>query len=119
MPDKKTQPKVIQAPKVKSKVKQEPKVKPKVKPKQPKVKPKVKPKQPKVKPKVKPLQEPPLQEPPLQEPPRQQKVIIEVEKREPETDEEMYNFKLKHLINKMKNQNTYTDPGILRFAWRN
>ena len=103
MPDKKTQPKVKKDPKIKSKPKQEPKQEPKPKPKP--------------KPKLKPKPKPP--KPPKQEPPKQQRVIIEVEKREPETDEEIYNFKLKHLINKMKNQNTYTDPGILRFAWRN
>ena len=102
MPDKKTLPKV----------KQDPKIKPKVKPK-PKPEPKPKPK---LKPKPKPKPSSPKQESPKQQ---QQKVIIEVEKREPETDEAIYNFKLKHLINKMKNQNTYTDPGILRFAWRN
>jgi len=86
----------------------------KAKPKQkdkPKPKDKAKPKQ-KDKPKPKPKAK-------QESPKKQQKVIIEVEKREPETDETLYNSKLKHLINKMKNQNTYTDPGILRFAWRN
>lgn len=89
-------------------IKNQAKDKAKSKPK-PKDKPKDKPKQ-KDKPKPKAKQESPK---------KQQKVIIEVEKREPETNETLYNSKLKHLINKIKNQNTYTDPGILRFAWRN
>ena len=46
------------------------------------------------------------------------KVIVEIERQEPQRSEEMYNSKLKSLLNKIKSQNQYSDNGI-RFAWRN
>jgi hypothetical protein len=46
------------------------------------------------------------------------KVIVEIEQQEPQRSEEMYNSKLKSLLNKIKSQNQYSDNGI-RFAWRN
>ena len=83
------------------KCKPKPKEKAKSKPK-PKEKAKSKPKP---KPKPKPLT-------------NQGKVIVQLEEHTPKKDENVYNNKLKSLLNKIKTQNEYTDSGI-RFAWRN
>ena len=93
--------------KKKPKPKYEPKPKPKSMPKEkPQPKPKAKPKpKPKQKPKAKPKEE-------------SNKVIVEIERQEPQRSEEMYNAKLKSLLSRIKSQNEYSDNGI-RFAWRN
>ena len=86
------------------------KIKPKVKPKaKPKAKPKDKPKD-KPKPKPKPIQKVTLNE--------SGKVIVQIEKQEKEQNDQLYDSKLKHLLNKIKSQSEYADSGI-RFAWRN
>lgn len=46
------------------------------------------------------------------------KVIVEIERQEPQRSEEAYNAKLKNLLSRIKSQNEYSDNGI-RFAWRN
>jgi hypothetical protein len=102
MPEKKKEknnPKRQQKPEPKSKPKQKPKVVSKAKPKE-KQKSKV---VPKVVPNPK---------------AGENKVIVEIERQEPQRSEEMYNSKLKSLLNKIKSQNQYSDNGI-RFAWRN
>ena len=93
--------------KKKPKPKHEPKPKPKSMPKEkPQPKPKAKPKpKPKPKPEAKPKEE-------------SNKVIVEIERQEPQRSEEMYNAKLKSLLSRIKSQNEYSDNGI-RFAWRN
>ena len=92
-------------PKPKYEPKPKPKYEPKPKPKSmPKEKPKPKP-QAKHKPKPKPKEE-------------SNKVIVEIERQEPQRSEEMYNAKLKSLLSRIKSQNEYSDNGI-RFAWRN
>jgi len=49
---------------------------------------------------------------------RENKVIVEITPAEKENNEEMYSSKLKNLLFKIKNQNSFNDTGI-RFAWRN
>ena len=46
------------------------------------------------------------------------KVIVEVENKDHEQSEQLYDSKLKYLVNKIKSQCESHDSGI-RFAWRN
>jgi len=46
------------------------------------------------------------------------KIVVEITPAEKENNEEMYSSKLKNLLFKIKNQNSFNDTGI-RFAWRN
>ena len=49
---------------------------------------------------------------------KERKVIVEITPAEKENNEELYSSKLKNLLFKIKNQNSFNDTGI-RFAWRN
>ncbi len=87
--------------------------KPKSKPKEKKPKPKEK--KPRPKPKPKPKEK---KRKSKEQVSNHGKVIVQLEENKQEKDENVYTNKLKSLINKIKNQNEYTDSGI-RFAWRN
>jgi hypothetical protein len=49
---------------------------------------------------------------------KENKIVVEITPAEKENNEEMYSSKLKNLLFKIKNQNSFNDTGI-RFAWRN
>ena len=49
---------------------------------------------------------------------KERKIVVEITPAEKENNEEMYSSKLKNLLFKIKNQNSFNDTGI-RFAWRN
>jgi|APCry1669189567_1035234.scaffolds.fasta_scaffold12539_2 hypothetical protein len=50
--------------------------------------------------------------------PKSKGIVVEMDNTEnTECNEKRYDLKLKNLINKIKNQNTFTDNGI-RFAWK-
>jgi len=73
---------------------------------------------PKPKPKPKPKNKPKIKPKPKNNTSQFNKVIVEIERQEPQRSEEAYNAKLKNLLNRIKSQNEYSDNGI-RFAWRN